>query len=624
MVEGPAVERKLAAIFAADVAEYSRLMGADEVGTLRQLQAYRVILDQLIAVHHGRIFNTAGDSVIADFASAVDAVECAVAVQQAIAKANADRPPEEQMRFRIGVHVGDVIVEGSNLYGDSVNIAARLEALAEPGGVCLSGAAREQIGTKLPIGFTTLGEQRVKNIAEPVRAFKLDGSPGPASAIRARGRAIRRLLLGLAAAAVILIAAGAGWWLRTGSPTAPNVLAPRLSMVVLPFANLSNDPQQQYFADGITDDLTTDLSRIEGSVVIARNTAFTYKGKEVDAKQIGRELNVRYVLEGSVQRSGKEVRINVQLVDASTGGQLWAERFDRDLGDLFALQNEITERIARALQSQLAIAEARRPIAHPDALDYIMRGRAELTKPISHETYDDAVRDFETSIALDPHVADAQAWLAIVLAVRVLDELSDFPSVDLRRAGELADQALAATPNSPLAHAAKGQVLRAEGRCAEAIPEYETSIALDRSRAPLYAHVGWCKFLTGSVDAVVPYFEQAIRLSPHEAGIAVWHGRVGVAKLLQSQTDEALVWLERARNENARLPFVHAYLAAAYALKGDTERARRELAEAQRLSPGYATLAQVKKSSWYDNPKIRAFAEATYFPGLRNAGMPEK
>jgi adenylate cyclase len=624
VVEGPAVERKLAAIFAADVAEYSRLMGADEVGTLRQLQAYRVILDQLIAVHHGRIFNTAGDSVIADFASAVDAVECAVAVQQAIARANADRPPEEQMRFRIGVHVGDVIVEGSNLYGDSVNIAARLEALAEPGGVCLSGAAREQIGTKLPVGFTTLGEQRVKNIAEPVRAFKLDGSPGPASPIRARGWAIRRLVLGLAAAAVILIAAGAGWWLRTGSPTAPNALAPRLSVVVLPFANLSNDPQQQYFADGITDDLTTDLSRIEGSVVIARNTAFTYKGKEVDAKQIGRELNVRYVLEGSVQRSGKEVRINVQLVDASTGEQLWAERFDRDLGDLFALQNEITERIARALQSQLAIAEARRPIAHPDALDYILRGRAELTKPISHETYDEAVRDFETSIALDPHVADAQAWLAIVLAVRVLDELSDFPSVDLRRAGELADQALAATPNSPLAHAAKGQVLRAEGRCAEAIPEYETSIALDRSRAPLYAHVGWCKFLTGSVDAVVPYFEQAIRLSPHETGIAVWHGRVGVAKLLQSQTDEALVWLERARNENARLPFVHAYLAAAYALKGDTERARQELAEAQRLSPSYATLAQVKKSSWYDNPKIRAFAEATYFPGLRNAGIPEK
>jgi adenylate cyclase len=625
--EGQEVERKLAAIFAADVAEYSRLMGLDEVGTLRRLQAYRVILDRLVAIHRGRIFNTAGDSVIADFPSAVDAVECAVAVQQAIAAENASRPPEEQMRFRIGVHVGDVIVEGSNLYGDSVNIAARLEALAEPGGVCLSGAVREQIGTRLPVAFTTLGEQRVKNIAEPVRAFKLDAGAGqspPSPATGARGWPVRRILLGFAAAAVILAAVGAAWWLRPGSHMATNAPAPRLSMVVLPFANLSNDPGQEYFADGITDDLTTDLSRIEGSLVIARNTAFTYKGKEVDSRKIGRELGVRYVLEGSVQRSGKEVRVNVQLVDTETDRQLWAERFDRDLGDLFALQNEITARIARALQTQLAIAEAGRPIAHPDALDYILRGRAQLTKPISRETYDEAVRDFETATALDPHAVDAQAWLAIVLAVRVLDELSDFPSVDLHRAEELAAQALAATPNSPLAHAAKGQVLRAEGRCKEAIPEYETSIALDRSRAPLYAHVGWCKFLTGSVDAVVPYFEQAIRLSPHEPGIAVWHGRVGVAKFLQSETDEALVWLEKARGENARIPFVHAYLAAAYALKGDAERARKELAEAQHLSPAYASLAQVEKSSWYDNPKIRAFAEATYFPGLRSAGMPEQ
>jgi adenylate cyclase len=624
VVEGQAVERKLAAIFAADVAEYSRLMGADEVGTLRQLQAYREILDGLIAVHHGRIFNTAGDSVIADFGSAVDAVECAVAVQQAIAKANASRPPEEQMRFRIGVHVGDVIVDGTNLYGDSVNIAARLEALAEPGGVCLSGAAREQIGTRLPVGFTTLGEQRVKNIAEPVRVFTLDGSHSGTSATGSRGPTTRRLLFGLAAAAVILIVAIAAWWLWLGPSAAPNMPAPRLSMVVLPFTNLSNDPEQEYFADGITDDLTTDLSRIAGVVVIARNTAFTYKGKAVDAKQIGRELDVRYVLEGSVQRSGKEVRVNVQLVYAETDGQLWAERFDRDLGDLFALQNEITARIARALQSQLAIAEASRPIAHPDALDYTLRGRAQLTKPISRETYDEAVRDFETALALDPHAVDAPSWLAIVLSVRVLDELSDFPSVDLHRAEELATQALAATPNSPLAHAAKGQVLRAEGRCKEAIPEYETSIALDRSRAPLYAHVGWCKFLTGSVDAVVPYFEQAIRLSPHEPGIAVWHGRVGVAKLLQSQTDEALVWLEKARSENPRLPFVHAYLAAAYGLKGDAERARKELAEAQHLSPAYASLAQVEKSSWYNDPKIRAFAQATYFPGLRSAGMPQQ
>ncbi len=627
MVDSLAVERKLAAIFAADVAEYSRLMGVDEVGTLRRLQAYRAILDELIASHHGRIFNTAGDSVVADFASAIDAVECAVAVQQAIARENADRPPQEQMRFRIGVHVGDVIVEGSNLYGDSVNIAARLEALAEPGGVCLSGAVRDQIGARLPVAFTSLGEQHVKNIAEPIRAFKLEDIPGGPAAT-SHGRRRQRLALGVVAATLALIVAGGAWWLNKGAPspaiTAEQTLtAPRLSMVVLPFANLSNDRQQEYFADGITDDLITDLSRIEGSVMIARNTAFTYKGKEVDARKIGRELGVRYVVEGSVQRSGKEVRINVELVDAATNAQLWAERFDRDVGDLFAVQNEITARVARALQSQLAIAEAARPIAHPDALDYILRGRAEVTKPISRETYQAAIHDFETALKLDPQSSDAKTWLAAVLAVRTLDELSDTPADDLHRAEDLDARALAAEPNSALAHYVRGQVLRAQARCVEAIPEYETAISLDRSRAPAYAHVGWCKFLSGSMDGAIPYLEQAIHLSPHEPGIAAWYGRIGVMQLLQGNVDEALLSLERARSENARLPFVHAYLAAAYATTGDHDRAAKELADAQRLGSGYSSVTAVKKSIWYDNPKIRALAETHYFPALRRAGLPE-
>jgi TolB-like protein/class 3 adenylate cyclase/Tfp pilus assembly protein PilF len=623
---GPAVARKLAAIFAADVAEYSRLMGRDEVGTLRRLQACRLVLDRLIAEHHGRIFNTAGDSVVADFASALDAVECAVAVQQAIAKENAKQPPDEQMRFRIGIHVGDAIVEGSNLYGDTVNIAARLQTLAQPGGVCISGAVREQIGSRLPAAFASLGEQRVKNIADPVRVFRLEESIGSADrAPAARRRAARPLFLGAVAALLVLILAGAGWWLRPAGLMSIGRLnsAPRLSMVVLPFANLSNDPEQEYFVDGITDDLTTDLSRIQGSMVIARNTAFTYKGKHVDARKIGRDLGVRYALEGSVQRAANEVRINVQLVDATSGAQLWAERFDRNIGDLLAVQNEITARIARALQAQLAIAEAGRLVAHPDALDYTLRGRAELTKPIARETYDEAVRDFETALALDPGLADARARLAGVLVVRVLDELSDFPSLDLRRARDLDDRALAAAPNSALAHYVKGQVLRAEARCAEAIPEYESAIALDRSRAPAYAHVGWCKFLSGTLDGAVPAIEQAIRLSPHEPGIAVWYGRIGVMELLQGHTDTALLRLEKARSENPRLPFVHAYLAAAYARKGDTERAAEELGQAQRVSRSYANLATVKKSIWYDNAKIRALAEVNYFPALRLAGVPE-
>jgi TolB-like protein/class 3 adenylate cyclase/Tfp pilus assembly protein PilF len=641
VAEDQVVERKLAAIFAADVAEYSRLMGLDELGTLRTLQAYRAILDRLITAYRGRIFNTAGDSVVADFASAVDAVECAVAVQDAIEQENTNRPNGGRMRFRIGIHLGDVIVEGSNLFGDGVNIAARLQSFAQPGGICLSAAVRDQIGTRLPVTITALGEQRVKNIAEPIRIFRVGGTPEQASTRTAAAPAKTRFRAGrLAASLLILIAvaAVASWLLWPGRETQPRLpqaesagvtraqhaLAPRLSIVVLPFANLSNDPQQEYFADGITEDLTTDIARIQGSLVIARNTAFTYKGKAVDAKHIGRDLGVRYVLEGSVQRFGTQVRINAQLVDAETGAHLWAERFDRDVGDLFALQNEITARIARELQSQLAIAEARRPTDNPDALDYMLRGRAVLTRPISRENNDEAVTFFETALALDPHAVDAAAWLAVALAVRVTDELSDFPDVDLQRAERLVAQALAASPNSALAHYAKGQVLRIQSRCKEAIPEFERAIALDRSRVPAYAHVGWCKFLSGSVDEAIPYFEQAIRLSPYGPGIAPWYGRLGVMQLLEGHSDEAIGWLEKAESENPRLAFVHAYLAAGYALKQNIARARAELGKAQELSKAYSSLASVGKSMWFDNPEIRALAEVTYFPGLRKAGMPEE
>ena len=299
------VERKLAAIVAADVVDYSRLMGQDEVGTLRALQACRVVLDDLIAAHRGRIFTTAGDSVIAEFASAVDAVECSVAAQEAIARKNTENGTDEPMRIRIGIHLGDVIVEGDNLFGDGVNIAARLQALAEPGGICVSNAIREQIGDRLPISFNDLGAQRVKNFAVPVRAFSIGTHPVMSPRWRvARARIHSHLLLAVTAAVVVLAAGGGAWWLRSGpAPSAPNALAslppasvkaaPRLSLVVLPFVNLSTDPNEEYFADGVTEDLTTDLSRLADSLVISGNTALTYKGKPLDEKQIGRELGVR-------------------------------------------------------------------------------------------------------------------------------------------------------------------------------------------------------------------------------------------------------------------------------------------------------------------------------------------
>src|SRR5271169_1844276 len=344
--------RRLAAILAADVVGYSRLMGADEEGTHERFKGHLVeLIDPKIREHHGRIVKTTGDGVLAEFASVVDAVRCAGEIQRAMADRDLDLAAERRLRFRIGVNLGDVIADGDDIYGDGVNIAVRLEGLAASGGICVSGTVRDHIGDRLPYAFEDMGEQSVKNIARPVRVYTLRPED----------------IAGLPTANV-----------SSSTLSSPPVAAPRLSIVVLPFTNLSDDREQQYFADGITEDLTTDLSRLANIFVISRNTAFTYRNKPIDTKQIGRELGVRYVLEGSVRRSGNQVRVNTQLIDAATDAHLWTERFDRDTGDLFALQNEITSRLANALGVELIAAEAARPTEHPDALDYIRRGRATL------------------------------------------------------------------------------------------------------------------------------------------------------------------------------------------------------------------------------------------------------
>src|SRR5271168_228006 len=335
--------RRLAAILAADVVGYSRLMGADEEGTHERFKGHLVeLIDPKIREHHGRIVKTTGDGVLAEFASVVDAVRCAGEIQRAMANRDLDLAEERRLRFRIGVNLGDVIADGGDIYGDGVNIAARLEGLAAPGSICVSGTVRDHIGDRLPYAFEDMGEQSVKNIPRPVRVYALCPE-GMAGLPRARASS-------------------------AASSSQPGA-APRLSIVVLPFTNLSDDREQQYFADGITEDLTTDLSRLADILVISRNTAFTYQGKRVETKQIGRELSVRYVLEGSVRRSGNQIRVNAQLIDAETDAHLWAERFDRDMGDLFALQDEITHRIAVALNLELIVAEATRPTENPDALD---------------------------------------------------------------------------------------------------------------------------------------------------------------------------------------------------------------------------------------------------------------
>src|SRR5262249_50057690 len=419
--------RRLAAILAADVVGYSRLMGADEEGTHERLKAhFGKLVEPTIKKHKGRIVKNTGDGMLVEFSSVLDAVRCAVEVQRGMIDREPDVPEECRISFRIGVNLGDVIVEEHDIFGDGVNVAARLEALAEPGGICISATVCDHIGDRLPYAFEDMGEQQVKNIARPLRVY----------AWRPEGVAD-------------LPVATTGASSTTLNP--PPATAPRLSIVVLPFTNLSDDREQQYFADGITEDLTTDLSRIAGMLVISRNTAFTYRNRSIDTKQIGRELRVRYVLEGSVRRSGNQVRVSTQLVDAVTDANLWADRFDNDASDLFALQNEITSRIAIALDLELVDAETARPTAHPDAPDYILRGRA-----MAPEAYSERVSLFEHALTLDPQSVEARSWLAVALIGRVIDGMSDAPVIDITRAEGLVEQALAASPRNALAHYAKG------------------------------------------------------------------------------------------------------------------------------------------------------------------------
>jgi adenylate cyclase len=598
----PAV-RRLAAILAADVAGYSRLMRADEEGTHERLRVHqRELVDPKIGEHSGRIVKTTGDGLLAEFPSVVDAVRCATELQRTMIDREASIPEDRRIRFRVGINLGDVIVDGGDIFGDGVNVAARLEALSDPGGICISRMVRDQIRDKLAYNFEDLGEQSVKNIARPLRIYALRPETVadlPASSVLAT------------------------------PPISQPAVAPRLSIVVLPFANLGNDPDQQYFADGITEDLTTDLSRIAEMFVISRNTAFTYKDRRVDTKQIGRELGVRYILEGSVRRSGNQVRVNAQLIDAETDAHLWAERFDSDASDLFALQDEVTNRIAITLDLELIGAEAARPTDHPEALDFILRGRATGFKPNSREVYAEAIGLYERALSLDPESVGAQTQLANVLVTRVIDLMTDTASADLARADELVSRALTANPRRAKAHLVKGRILRARNRWDEAVLEFETALALDRNQVWALHFLAQCKLLTGSLEEAIALEQQAIRLSPREPRIGWYYMVIGTVHLLQSRTDDAIIWLERARSNLPAAVDVRSRLAAAYALRGETDRAAAELDEARKLSGGdlFSSIARLKAGGVYSGwgvPTTRALFEATYFAGLRLAGMPEE
>ena len=466
--------RRLAAILAADVAGYSRLMGTDEEGTHERLKAHLgELVNPKIAEDRGRIVKNTGDGLLAEFASVVDAVRCAVEVQRGMADREPGVPEDRRIRFRIGINLGDVIVEEHDIFGDGVNVAARLEALAEPGGICVSRIVRDQVRDRLDYAFEDMGAQSVKNITRPVRVFalRLDGAAGVPEA--------------------------------NASPaisTSPPVAAPRLSIVVLPFTNLSNDPEQQYFADGITEDVTTDLSRISGSFVIARNTAFTYKDKAIDAKQIGRELGVRYVLEGSVRRSGDQVRVNAQLVDAETGAHLWAERFNRKASDLLEIQDDITRCIAFELTAELVEAESKRLIRERpnnlDAVDLAMQARALLNKPPSREQNAQIRQLYEKALAIDPQNVDALIGLAASYLTGIHDLHASEDHEWNRRATDAVNSALAIEPRNARAFLAKSRVLAYSnerdyrGELDEATAAAETAVTLDPNLAGAYGWLG--------------------------------------------------------------------------------------------------------------------------------------
>jgi TolB-like protein/class 3 adenylate cyclase len=585
------VGRRLSAIVAADVAGYSRLMGLDEAGTARILREHRAVTDALVTKHGGRIVKTTGDGLLLEFPSVVDAVECAVAVQVLMAERNETVPQDRRMLFRIGINLGDILIEGDDILGDGVNVAARLEGIAEPGGICVSSSAFDQVRGKVDVEFADLGERNLKNIARPVRAY-----------------AVKRNGLGL----------------NKQNDTAPHTpSAPRLSIVVLPFANIGGDPEQDYFADGVTESLTTDLSRIAGSFVIARNTAFTFKGKAMDVQKLGRELNVRYVLEGSVQRGGNRMRVNVQLIDVETGNHLWAERFDKPITDLFDMQDEIVSRLANALDTQLVAAEARRSerSLHPDAMDLCFQGMACWHKGLTNEYLTQSRGLYERALALDPGNAEALVGIANADNALGIAGMTDDTSARLAAAEATLIKALSIAPQHARALAILGFLQIATNRTAQGIAKCEQALVLDRNFAMAHAFIGTAKFRVGRAAETEAHVNEALRLSPRDTDAGYWMVWVGFAKLQLSADAEAVTWLRRGLESNHNYPLGHFHLAAALALLGSQSEARAAVQAGLALDPSF-TMRRYRAAVSSDNPIYLAGRER-FYNGMRIAGVPE-
>ena len=595
------VKRKLTAILSADVKGYSRLMGEDEVSTVRTLEDYRETMSTLIEQHRGRVVDSPGDNLMAEFASVVDAVQCAVEIQEALRAKNAELPENRRMRFRIGINLGDVIEEGDRIYGDGVNIAARIEGLAEPGGICISGSAYEQIENKLPLGYEYLGEHFVKNIAKPIRVYRVPMEPGGvAEATRRKKRAGLKMWnwAAFAGAAVLLFGAGAivAWYYFLTPSTSPTgipfeqtrsvKLPEKPSIAVLPFTNMSGDPEQEYFSDGVTEDLITGLSKVSGLFVIARNSVFTYKGRAVKIERVGQELGVRYVLEGSVRKAGKRVRITAQLVDASTGGHLWAERYDRDLKDIFALQDEVTRKIVSALAVKLTEDEGNRIVRKGtdslEAYDYTLRGMWYLSV-ITKEANDRAREMFEKATALDPSYALACSLLGRTYLVEWTFGWSQ-KLQSLEQAYEFAQKAVSLDDLLPWGHGLLGEIYLWKKRHDQAIAELEKATNLDPNNADMLTGLGDVLSWSGRPEEAIVLVKKAMRLNPIYPVWYLWG--LGHAYFLAGRHEEAITTLKRVLNRNPNFLPAHVYLAASYVELGRLDDARLEAKIVQEMNPG--------------------------------------
>ena len=579
------VERRLVAIFAADVEGYSRLMGSDEVGTLRNLTDRRKILDALISAHRGRIANTAGDSVLAEFASAVDAVQCAVEAQTAWVDANDQLPPDHRINFRIGVHVGDVMVRAGDLFGDGVNIAARLQSSATTDGICISSAAHEQVKKLLPLTFVDLGMQYLKNI-EPIRAYAVSVAAEPSLAA------------------------------RLADAQKPLALPDKPSIAVLPFQNMSGDPEQEYFADGMVEEIITALSRFHWLFVIARTSTFAYKNRTVDVRQVSRELGVRYVLEGSVRKAGNRVRIAGQLIDATTGAHLWADRFEGSLENVFELQDQVASGVVGAIDPKLREAEMarskRKPPANLDAYDCFLRAY-DLLNQWTDENNEEALRLLYKAIELDPDYAQAYALATWCYCNRKLNGLTTEPDNERRETARLAQEAVRLGKDDALSLSWAGHSLAmVVGELKEGAALIDRALVFNSNHALSWSLSGWVRIWLNQPEIAIEHFARAMRLSPLEPSFHEFEAGIAFAHIRAHRYDEALLWAEKAVRDQPNSADAAMALAVGSALVGDLERAKGAMKRVLEIAPGRRVSTVVGPG------RHGRFTDA-----LRKAGMPE-